>query len=144
MLNRSLPALLAALCLAMPAFAQAESTPEPAPALSLELNDLSPADAGCRATFVAANTLDSDIDRTALEMALFDRDSVIERIVMLEFADLTRGRTKVLQFVLDGLDCADLGRVLVNAAPACVGPADAASCLDSLVTSSRPEIVFGL
>jgi hypothetical protein len=142
MLNRSLPALLAALCLTVPAFAQAEPTPEPA--LSLELNDLSPTDAGCRATFVAANTLDADIDRTALEMALFDRDGIIERIVMLEFADLTRGRTKVLQFVLDGLDCADLGRVLVNAASACEGPAERSACLDALVTSARPDVVFGI
>jgi len=138
MLKLPLIALTAALCLAVPVFAQVE------PGVSLELNDLSPTDAGCRATFVAANTLDTDIERMALEMALFDREGIIERIVTLEFADLTQGRTKVLQFVLDGLDCADLGRVLVNTASACDGPAEQSTCLDALTTSARPDVTFGV
>jgi len=136
---RILPFLVAALA-AIPAQAQ-----DAAPGFPLELNAVQPSDNGCRVTFLASNQLGQPLARAALEMALFDKAGSIERIVTLDFKDLSPGKTKVLQFDLAGLDCADLGRILVNDVTACEGEGLAPdACLAGLTTSARPDIVFGL
>ncbi|ODT81879.1 MAG: hypothetical protein ABS76_10525 [Pelagibacterium sp. SCN 64-44] len=115
------------------------------PRLAVELNAAEATETGCKVTFLATNELGSTLDRAALEMALFDRDGGIRRIVTLEFKALPENKTKVLQFQLAGLDCAELGRVLVNDVTACEGPELAANlCLDRLATSARPDIGFGV
>ncbi|HEV7345209.1 MAG TPA: hypothetical protein VGN60_06220 [Devosia sp.] len=104
----------------MPVFAQ-EAAPKPVSRFTLELNALQTAEDGCRVTFLATNELGSPLGRASLEMALFDGSGTIERIVTLDFKALAPGKTKVLQFQLAGLDCADLGRVLINDVTACEG-----------------------
>lgn len=133
-------ALLAALAaLAVPAAAQ-----DAAPSLAIELNALQPAEGGCRVTFLATNGLGASLDRAAVEMALFDTAGAIERIVTLDFTELSPGKTKVLQFELAELDCTDVGRVLVNDITACEGEGLApGACLAALVTTARPDIAFG-
>jgi hypothetical protein len=117
----------------------------PQPKLAIELNAVQPVDGGCRVTFLATNGLGSQLDRAAVEMALFKTDGGIDRIVTLDFKGLTADKTKVLQFQLSGLDCAALGRVLINDITACEGEALAAdACLAALVTSARPDIAFGV
>ena len=133
-------ALLAALAaLAVPAAAQ-----DAPPSLAIELNALQPAEGGCRVTFLATNGLGASLDRAAVEMALFDTAGAIERIVTLDFTELSPGKTKVLQFELAGLDCTDVGRVLVNDITTCEGEGLAPeACLAALVTTARPDIAFG-
>jgi len=134
---------LAALLVALPAAAQ-ETAPA-APSLALELNALQQGETGCRVTFLATNGLGAPLDRAAIEVALFDASGAIERIVNLDFKALTEDKTKVLQFELAGLDCANLGRVLVNDIPACEGAGlEPSACLAGLVTSARPDIEFGV
>lgn len=117
----------------------------PVARLSLELNALQPAEAGCRVTFLATNGLPAQLDRAAVEIAFFLRDGGIDRIVTLDFKALSPGKTKVLQFELAGLACPDLGRLLINDITACEGAGIApTACLDNLVTSSRPDIAFGI
>ena len=137
-------AAVVALILAVPAVAQDTPAAPPA-ALALELNATQPADAGCRVTFLATNTLGAVLDRAAVEVALFDTTGVIDRIVTLDFKALENGKTKVLQFELAGLACDQLGRVLVNDITACEGTGLVpAACLDGLVTTSRPAVTFGV
>lgn len=137
-------ALLAALILSAPATAQEPSTGS-APKLALELNALQSAEAGCRVTFLATNDLGNQLDQASIEMALFDKQGAIERIVTLDFKGLAPGKTKVLQFQLGGLECDKLGRVLVNDITACTGADLAAdACLTGLVTTVRPDIAFGV
>ena len=117
----------------------------PAPSLALELNALQPAEAGCRVTFLATNTLGSAIDRAGVEMAFFTADGGIDRIVTLDFTGLTDGKTKVLQFQLKDLACDDIGRLLINDVTACEGEGlEPGACLDGLVTTARPSIAFGV
>ena len=117
----------------------------PVARLSLELNALQPAEGGCRVTFLATNGLPAQLDRAAVEIAFFLRDGGIDRIVTLDFKALSPGKTKVLQFELAGLACPDLGRLLINDITACEGAGIApTACLDNLVTSSRPDITFGI
>lgn len=116
-----------------------------APKFALELNALQPADAGCRVSFLATNQLGGQLDRAAVELALFDVAGGIDRIVTLDFKDLSNGKTKVLQFQLAGLQCDGLGRILVNDISACEGEiAPASLCLDALESSTRLDIAFGI
>ncbi|MBU1334556.1 MAG: hypothetical protein KJ944_11175 [Alphaproteobacteria bacterium] len=132
-----------ALLLCSPALAQA---PASAPAsLVLELNALQPAEAGCRVTFLATNRLGGRLDRAAVELALFDAAGTIDRIVTLDFKDLSVDKTKVLQFELAGLQCDGLGRLLVNDITACEGAISPPTiCLDALETSTRLDVDFGV
>lgn len=134
-----LPLLLG---LTAPAFAQEASAPK----FLLELNAAQTSEKGCRVTFLATNSLGGDLEKASVEMALFNGTGAIERIVTLDFKGLTEGKTKVLQFELANLDCADLGRVLINDITACEGTGlSGDACLAGLVPSARPEnIGFGV
>lgn len=137
---RRFPALILAM-LCSPAIAQEAA----APAFNLELNAVQASDAGCRISFLATNQLGGQLDRAAVELALFDTAGGIERIVTLDFKDLSDGKTKVLQFQLTGLACDGLGRILVNDISACEGAITPPSiCLDALKTSSRLDLTFGI
>jgi len=117
----------------------------PEAGLALELNALQPAEAGCRVTFLATNNLPVQLDRAAVEIAFFLQDGGIDRIVTLDFKALSPGKTKVLQFELAGLACPDLGWLLINDITACEGAGIApTACLGNLVTTSRPDITFGI
>lgn len=130
--------LLLAATMAAPGLAQE-------PALGLELNALDPADGGCRITFLATNTLGTEISRAGLEVALFGADGGIDRLVALDLKALTPGKTKVLQFRLADLDCTEVTRVLVNDVSACDGEGTTpAGCLAALRTTNRTSVAFGL
>ena len=139
MTKLTLPIMLATLALAAPALAQ------DAPALDVELNALQPSDAGCRLTFLATNRLGTELTRSAFEIALFGSDGGIDRLVSLDFKTMPEGKTRVLQFELGQLDCANVSRVLVNDVVACEGEGlTPASCLAGLKPSSRLDVGFGV
>lgn len=141
MITRPFAALLALALLSSNVVAQDTA----APRFALELNALQPAETGCRISFLATNELGGQLDRAAVELALFDASGGIDRIVTLDFKDLSEGKTKVLQFQLQDLDCDGLGRVLVNDVSACEGAITPPSiCLDALQTSTRLDITFGV
>lgn len=135
-------ALFSLLALTTPALGQEAA---PTPSLALELNALQAADTGCRVTFLATNNLGGALDRAAVEVALFDTGGAIDRIVTLDFKSLSPGKTKVLQFELANLACDNIGRLLVNDISACDGVGIASTaCLETLVTTTRPTIAFGV
>jgi uncharacterized protein (DUF2141 family) len=116
----------------------------PASELTVELNALQDAQGNCRVTFLATNGFDVSLQRASLETAFFDASGTIDRIVTLDFEELSPGKTKVLQFQLAGLDCTRVGRVLINDITACEGEGLAPdACLAALVTTVRPDISFG-
>lgn len=129
---------LAALLLALP-------LPAAAGQFALELNAMQPGTDGCKVTFLATNGLGAPLARAAVETALFDAEGAIARIVTLEFKDLAVGKTKVLQFLLKGLACEGIGRILINDVTACEGDGlDASACLAGLRPTALPAIAFGL
>ena len=133
------------LCLLSLSLAQPAAAQDAAASLALELNAVQPAGTACRVTFLATNGLGTQLDRAAVEVALFDADGVIDRIVTLDFKGLDQGKTKVLQFELADLACDRLGRVLVNNVTACEGTGLAESaCINGLVTTAKPDIAFGV
>ncbi len=136
-----------ALALAAASLLSTAHAQDAAPAkasLAIELNALQPAETGCRVTFLATNNLGATLDRASVETAIFDTSGAIDRIVTLDFKALSPGKTKVLQFALANLDCAKVGRVLVNDITACEGEGiEPGACLAGLVTTARPDITFG-
>ncbi len=123
---------------------ETDAASHPAPALNLELNSAQPSDKGCRFTFVVNNDLGADLSKAAFEIALFNDSGVVDRLTVLDFKSLPAGKTKVTRFDLSGLDCAKVGRVLVNSATECVGEGiEPTACLARLKTQTKADISFG-
>lgn len=117
---------------------------KPAAGLSLELNSLQPSGKGCRLTFVISNHLAGDLEKAAFEIALFDRTGMVERMSVLDFQDLPKGKTKVSRFDIPGADCTRISRILVNTATQCSGSGlDASDCIRKLDARSRTQVNFG-
>jgi hypothetical protein len=139
---KATPTILIPLCLALAAPVLAQ---ESAPSFDIELNALQPSDNGCRVTFVVTNSLGVAVDLVTAELALFNVDRAIERIVKLDFKDLGVGKSKVLQFNVPSLDCTRIGRLLINDITACQGETVAVTaCLENLRTSTVPDLKFGI
>lgn len=126
-----------------PALAQTAS-----PQFTLELNAAAETDTGsCRLTYVASNQTDTALDRTAYEVAVFDAEGVVTRLLVLEFGALVEGKTKILQFDLSGTPCGSISRIVVNDVAGCTvagSGEDSAVCMSNLAASSRTAIQFGI
>jgi hypothetical protein len=133
------------LALATPLAAQeaapAEDPEAPAaPSLALELNDATSVEGGCQLTFLARNGLGADLSALSLETVILTVEGQVERLTLFDFRDLPQSRPRVRQFVLEGLDCAALGQVLVNGVSSCQGEGiEPGACLGGLSLSSRIE-----
>jgi len=141
----AIAALASVFILPLEAVAQEASGAEgEASSLQLELNALQPSDKGCRFTFVAFNQLGSEISQVAFELALFDKAGMISRLTIVDFKELPQGKTKVRQFDFPGVDCGNLGRVLVNDATQCTGEAiEPQACIRKLKTETGTDVIFG-
>ncbi|MBL4916913.1 hypothetical protein [Szabonella alba] len=137
-----IPALLA-LMAAPPLWAQTDGDgPAKAPALLLELNDAETVGEACRLTFVVENRLGTDLAALGIEAVIFTPEGGVERLLSLDLQSAPAGRPRVRQFDLPGLDCARLGRVLVNAVTPCEGEGLAAeTCAGALSLTSRNDDV---
>lgn len=125
-----IPALTAVLA-ALPVGAET-------PSLSLELNDTESVDGACRLTFLVENRLGADLGALGAEAVIFTTEGRVERLLSLDLQGVPAGRARVRQFDLPGLDCAKLGRVLINAVTPCDGEGLAPdACSKALVPTSR-------
>lgn len=115
---------------------------------SLELNTAADTtDGSCRLTFVASNRLGTGMSNIAYEVAVFDANGIVSRILVLELGALSEGKTKVLQFDLAGQPCTNTSRMIVNAVAACTledGTVSPDLCLSGLTAGSRGLIQFGI
>lgn len=134
------------LLLPLHSAAAQDSAATPAAAtLTVELNALQKSERGCRFTFVATNQLGVELSKAAFELVLFDTQGKVSRLTVVDFKDLPQGKTKVRQFDFSGLDCAGIGRVLINDATECVGPAlDPKACIESLKAETGAGVIFGI
>lgn len=141
MLRTTLAAALAASTIAaVPLQAQEAGT------FSLELNNAQSVESGCRLTYVATNNLGTELSATSYEVAVFDAEGVVNRLLILEFGRLQSDKRKVVQFDLADTACENISLLLVNSVAVCTA-ADGSEpdCLAALETSSRTEnIEFGV
>lgn len=121
---------------------------EPAPAgkaLSLELNSLSQADKTCRVYMIARNDMGVKIDDMSVQIVLFDQEQHVTNFLTLKSGPLTVGKSRLMQFNLDNVDCASVSGILVNDITDCTGEGlTPAACLDALHTSSKASIELNL
>jgi hypothetical protein len=111
--------------------------------IAIELNKASNNEAGCRLTFVVKNDTESLLEKASYEIAAFDSAKTVTKLLVFEFGRLPVGKTKVVEFALAGVGCADISRILINTAPECVADGAASTiCLDALRTTSLSQIVF--
>lgn len=114
--------------------------------LTIELNKMQQSQNGCRLSFMAVNRLDTRLEKTALEIVVFDGEGIVSQTLVLDFGRLPEDKTKVVEFDLPR-QCQEISRVLVNDVSECAGPGEedlAEGCLNALRTSNRAEIEFGI
>jgi hypothetical protein len=117
-------------------FTQALIAAEP---IGLELNGLENSEGRCRVSFVIENKDHASLESLRLELAVFGRDGIAKRPVMIEMGPLRGAKTMVKAFIIDG-GCAEVGAILLNDVAACT-PGEANACLDRLALSSRVKDV---
>lgn len=113
----------------------------------LELNSAAETETGdCRLTYVATNRTGTDLSQASYEVAVFNGDGIVSRILVLAFGALPEGKTRVVQFDIAGQPCSDTSRIIVNDVAECT-PTDGSAgdfCLSALTTATRAPIQFGL
>lgn len=137
-------AICSALFAAPVAIAQ-EAAPAAPTGLTLELNNARDVNGVCRLTYIAYNGTTTALDETSYEVVVFDSDSRVSQFLILEFGSLPVEKTKVVQFDIGDSECSGITRLLVNNVSKCTsGGQTLPICLDTLTTTSRTPIAFGL
>jgi len=110
-------------------------------AVRIELNAVKATEGSCTLSFLVTNGHASPIDKAVYETVLFDSAGQVERLTLFDFGTLPAARPRVRQFLVPGLDCAQLGRVLINGAETCTGEGlPPRACTDGLELRSRTDV----
>jgi len=141
-------ALGLALLIAATAATAAGTEQSAADPIEIELNRLEPGKDACRPYLVFRNRGDAALAAFTLELVLFDGvlfdgEGFIKQQFTLDAAPLPAGKTSVKLFEIPGVDCAAIGRILLNQVTACAG-ADGAlpDCMARIQASSRVPVGF--
>ncbi len=132
--NRRLSLLVGAIIVAYiaPAFA--------AGSLRIELNKLEPQDGACRANLVFENRTGASFSNLTLDLVMFDSEGVIAKRLAVNAAPLPAEKTSVKLFDIEGLACANIGRILINDALDCVDEGgEISECVTRIEPSSRSQ-----
>lgn len=109
--------------------------------ISLELNKLEPASNACRAYVVLHNGSGVAYSTLRLDLVMFDAEGVVAKRLALETAPLPVDKTSLKVFDISGMECGQVGRILLNDVLDC---ADAngtkTGCLAQIDTSARGEL----
>lgn len=134
--NRLVGALLAAACLASPAAAQTTGN------IALELNTATDEGSGCRLTYVATNGTPVGLEKSSYEVAVYDAEGIVKRLLVLEFGWLPSGKTRVVQFDLPDQSCSTISRISVNGPVECTSAeGEQTICRDNQLLSSRVRTI---
>jgi len=101
----------------------------------VELNLAESVQNKCRLSFLIENKSETPIDRLTPDLAIFNREGIIQRRLVAEMGPVYRSKTIIKTFEIDG-ECGQIGSSLVNDITAWA-PGDPGLCLDRLVLSSR-------
>lgn len=131
-------AILFAIALAaQPVRAQSQEN-----ALELELNRAANVQDSCRLTFRVRNNLGAGLEKTSIEIALYDDKGVFANRVVFDFGRLPNGRSKVVEYDLPR-KCNTISQLQFNEVKECLGEKDLKrECYDKAKTSSRTSIKF--
>lgn len=126
---------------ALPVVVLAQSDSPPPEVLSVELNTVENVGTACRLTFLVNNETGVAIDKAVFETVIFDTSGGVVSLSLFDFRDLPADRPRVRQFDLPGMDCAAVGRTLINGSNTCVvNGEDSGICHEALSLSSRVNV----
>lgn len=109
--------------------------------ISVELNKLEKSDKGCRAYVVVTNPTQTSYDAFKLDLVLFQTDGIIGRRFALDLAPVRPDKSTVKLFDLDGTDCENIGKFLVNDVMECkASGAPVQDCLAQLKVKSLTKV----
>jgi hypothetical protein len=103
--------------------------------IRVELNLAESVQSKCRLSFLIENKSETPIERLTPDLAIFNREGIIQRRLVAEMGPVYRSKTIIKTFEIEG-ECGQIGSILVNDITACT-PGDPGLCLDRLVLSSR-------
>jgi hypothetical protein len=103
--------------------------------IRVELNLAESVQSKCRLSFLIENKSETPIERLTPDLAIFNREGIIQRRLVAEMGPVFRSKTIIKTFEIEG-ECGQIGSILINDVTACT-PGDPALCLDRLVLSSR-------
>ncbi|MGB3280315.1 MAG: hypothetical protein WBA92_14080 [Pseudorhodobacter sp.] len=110
--------------------------------IELELNTAKDEGQGCRLTYVATNNTSVALEKSSYEVAVYNTEGIVQRLLVLEFGWLPVGKTRVVQFDLPEQGCASISRISVNGPVECTsdqGEQDV--CRDNQLLSSRVRTI---
>jgi hypothetical protein len=103
--------------------------------IRVELNVAESVQNKCRLTFLIENKSETPIERLTPDLAIFNREGIIQRRLVAEMGPVYRSKTIIKTFEIEG-DCGQIGSILINDVTACT-PGDPGLCLDRIILSSR-------
>jgi hypothetical protein len=103
--------------------------------IRVELNLAESVQSKCRLSFLIENKSDTPIERLTPDLAIFNREGIIQRRLVAEMGPVYRAKTIIKTFEIEG-ECGQIGSILINDITAC-SPGDPGACLDRLMLSSR-------
>lgn len=110
--------------------------------VELELNTAQDINNGCRLTYVATNATPAGLEKVSYEVAVFDLEGIVRRLLVLEFGWLPSGKTRVVQFDLPDQTCASISRISVNGAVECASSqGEQTVCRDGALLSTRVRTI---
>lgn len=117
----------------------AGTTADGSPVLSLRLDQATQSGDQCQLMFVLENRMGAGIDALQAETVLLTGENRVLRLTMLDFQSLPESALRVRSFNLPGVQCDQIGRVLINAVAVCT-PLDAGACSAALEVGSDSGI----
>jgi hypothetical protein len=110
--------------------------------ISVEFNDLQPADTGCRAVFVLHNGIGKDLDKLAFRIVAFDTAEHATLFLSLDVGALPVDKTRVFRFDLGSdVACSDVSRLILDDVTACEGPdLEPGACLGLVALSTKAAV----
>lgn len=118
--------------------AQADSSAE---SITVELNKLEKSEKGCRAYVVVTNPTQTTYDAFKLDLVLFQTDGIIGRRFALDLAPVRPDKSTVKLFDLDGTNCENIGKFLVNDVMECrAAGAPVQDCLGRVKVKSLNKV----
>jgi len=103
--------------------------------IRVELNLAESVQSKCRLSFLIENKSETPIERLTPDLAIFNREGIIQRRLVAEMGPVYRSKTIIKTFEIEG-ECGQIGSILINDVAACA-PGDPGLCLDRIVLSSR-------
>lgn len=108
--------------------------------IGIDLNKLEPAENACRSYIVVRNPSEQTFTAFNMEVLIFDTDGVIQNRLAMDLAPIRPNKTSVLIVSLAGIQCAQIGEVLVNSFLDCErGEERLGDCLARIDLSSKTD-----